>query len=188
MHPAPKMQLLIENHEQAALMSNPHVLLETNLGEILIELFPAKAPQTVANFLGYVDQGHYDGTIFHRVVRGFIIQGGGYDRGLNKKPVGPAIVNEAKNGLSNVKDSIAMARAPEKDSATDEFFINAADNGPDLDHQDDTDEGYGYAVFGQVVEGADIVKKINWKVTKAVGEFPELPREEVFIAKAYRFE
>ena len=168
-------------------MEHHHVLLETNLGELLLELFPDKAPQTVANFLAYVDQGHYNGTIFHRVVRGFVIQGGGYDRAMHKKPTGPPIPNEAKNGLSNCQYSLAMARGLEKDSATDEFFINAEDNGPDLDHQDDTDEGYGYAVFGQVVEGMEIVKKINWRVTKAVSDFPDLPRDEVVIITANRF-
>ncbi len=169
-------------------MDNPFVLIETNLGDLLIELYPGKAPRAVANFLQYVDAKHYDGTIFHRVVRGFVIQGGGYDRGLNKKPTLAPIPNEAKGGLSNVKDSVAMARAPEKDSATDEFFINAADNGPDLDHQDDSDEGSGYAVFAQVVEGSDVVKKINWKVVKASGDFPELPKDEVYIVSARRFE
>ncbi|WP_031386248.1 peptidylprolyl isomerase [Desulfonatronum thiodismutans] len=169
-------------------MDNPFVLIETNLGDLLIELYPDKAPRTVANFLQYVDAGHYDGTVFHRVVRGFVIQGGGYDRGLNKKPTPAPIPNEAENGLSNVKDSVAMARAPEKDSATDEFFINAADNGPDLDHQDDSDEGFGYAVFGQVVEGSDVVKKINWKVVKPTQDFPELPKDEVYIISARRFE
>lgn len=169
-------------------MDNPFVLIETNLGDLLMELYPDKAPRTVANFLQYVDAGHYDGTIFHRVVRGFVVQGGGYDRGLNKKPTLAPILNEAKGGLSNVKDSVAMARAPEKDSATDEFFINAADNGPDLDHQDDSDEGFGYTVFGQVVEGSDVVKKINWKVVKPTGDFPELPKDEVYIVSARRFE
>ncbi|TVR00314.1 MAG: peptidyl-prolyl cis-trans isomerase [Desulfovibrionales bacterium] len=169
-------------------MENPFVLVETNLGDLLIELYPEKAPRTVANFLEYVGAKHYDGTIFHRVVRGFVVQGGGYDRSLNKKPALPPIPNEAKGGLSNVKDSVAMARAPEKDSATDEFFINAADNGPDLDHQDDSDEGYGYAVFGHVVEGSDVVKKINWKVVKPTDDFPELPKDEVYIVSARRFE
>lgn len=169
-------------------MDTPFVLIETNAGDLLIELFPDKAPQTVANFLQYVDAGHYDGTLFHRVVRGFVIQGGGYDRGLNKKPTLPPIPNEARGGLSNVTDSVAMARGPEKDSATDEFFINAADNGPDLDHQDESDEGYGYAVFGQVVEGSDVVKKINWRVVKSSGDFPELPKDEAYIVSARRFE
>jgi len=168
-------------------VENPFVLLQTNAGEMLIELYPEKAPQSVANFLSYLDAGHYDGTIFHRVVRGFVIQGGGYDRSRTKKPTLPPILNEARNGLSNIQNSVAMARGPEKDSATDEFFINAADNGADLDHQDDSDPGYGYTVFGQVVEGMDVVKKINWKVVKGTKEFPELPQDEVYIVTAQRF-
>lgn len=168
-------------------MNNPLVLLETSLGEILLELFPDKAPLSVANFLRYVDQEHYNGTIFHRVVRGFVIQGGGYDRRLRKKTSDFPIPNESKNGLGHRKGSLAMARGPEKDSATDEFFINAEDNGPDLDYRDDTDEGCGYAVFGQVVEGMEVVKTINWRVTKAVEDFPELPKDEVVIITASRF-
>ncbi len=168
-------------------MENPFVLLETNLGDLLIELYPDKAPQSVANFLHYVDSGHYDGTIFHRVVRGFVIQGGGYDRGLNKRSTQPSIPNEARNGLTNTKDSLGMARGPERDSATDEFFINATDNGAELDFQDDSDEGYGYAVFGHLVEGSDVVKKINWKVVKGTDAFPELPKDEVYIVSAQRF-
>jgi len=169
-------------------MENPFVLIETNLGDLLIELYPDKAPRTVANFLQYVDAGHYDGTIFHRVVRGFVSQGGGYDRERSKKPTQAPIPNEAKGGLSNIKDSVAMARSLEQDSATDEFFINAADNGPDLDHHDDSAEGYGYAVFGQVVEGSEVARKINWKVVKASGDFPEMPKDEVYIVSARRFE
>lgn len=168
-------------------MDNPYVLLETSLGDILLELFPDKAPATVANFLQYVDEGHYDNTLFHRVVRGFVIQGGGYDRELKRKPTREPIANEATNGLSNLKDTLAMARAPEKDSATDQFFINAADN-TELDHQDDTDDGFGYCVFGQVAEGADVVKKLNWKVVKARDEFEALPVEELLIKSARRFE
>lgn len=169
-------------------MDTPYVLIETSLGDILLELEPERAPKTVANFLAYVDAGHYDGTIFHRVVRGFVIQGGGYGRDLVKKPVREPVANEAKGGLSNEKGTVAMARAAEKDSATDEFFINAEDNAADLDHQDDTDEGYGYCVFGRVAEGLDVVKKINWKVVKPKGDFPELPVDEVLIRSVKRFE
>lgn len=168
-------------------MENPYVILETSEGEILIELFAEKAPASVENFLKYVDAGHYDETLFHRVVRGFVIQGGGYGRDLEKKPARSPIVNEAKNGLANKAGTVAMARSMEKDSAADEFFINAADN-PDLDHVDETDEGFGYAVFGQVVEGMDVVKKINWKVTKPRDGFGELPVEPVVIVSAKRFE
>jgi cyclophilin family peptidyl-prolyl cis-trans isomerase len=168
-------------------MDNPHVLLQTSLGDILIELWPDKAPATVDNFLRYVDEGHYDGTVFHRVVRGFVIQGGGYDRGLNKKPTRDPIPNEAATTPSNTHGAVAMARGPQKNSATDEFFINAADN-PELDHLDGSDEGYGYAVFGQVVEGLDVVKKINWKVVKPRDDFPELPVDTVEILAAARFD
>lgn len=167
-------------------MEDVHVLIETSEGDILVELLPQKAPESVTNFLRYVEEGHFDQTLFHRVVRGFIIQGGGFDRDLNKKPVHPPVVNEAKNGLSNIKGSLALARAEEKDSARDEFFINAEDN-PELDHQDETDEGYGYTVFGRVVEGLDVVKKINWKVVKARPDFPDLPRDEVVIRSIQPF-
>jgi len=168
-------------------MDNPYVLIETSMGDILVELFPREAPKTVENFLRYVDDGHYDGAVFHRVVRGFVIQGGGYDRDLKKKPTREPIPNEAANGLKNEHGTIAMARAPQKDSATDEFFINAADN-PSLDHEDDSDDGYGYAVFGRVVEGLDIVKKINWKVAKPKGDFSDLPVETIGINAVRRFE
>jgi cyclophilin family peptidyl-prolyl cis-trans isomerase len=168
-------------------MSNPHVLLETSDGDMLIELFEKEAPITVANFLRYADAGHYDNTLFHRVVRGFVIQGGGYDRDLQKKITTDSIANEAKNSLDNKLGAIAMARAPGKDSASDEFFINAADNDI-LDHQDDSDEGYGYAVFGRVVEGLDVLKKINWKVVKPRNGFDELPVDAVSIFSVRRFD
>jgi cyclophilin family peptidyl-prolyl cis-trans isomerase len=168
-------------------MSNPFVLLETSVGDILVELFQEAAPISVENFLRYVDDKHYDHTIFHRVVRGFVNQGGGYDWKLNKKPTRAPIVNEAANGLSNAKGTLAMARAPEKDSARDEFFINVEDN-PDLDHQDDTDEGFGYAVFGRVAEGMDVVRKINWKVIKPKDGFDDLPADPPEIVSAQRFD
>jgi cyclophilin family peptidyl-prolyl cis-trans isomerase len=168
-------------------MDNPFVLMETGEGEILAELYADKAPGTVENFLAYVDSGHFDGTIFHRVVRGFVIQGGGYDYKLEKKPAREPIVNEADNGLSNEAGTLAMARGPEKDSARDEFFINAADN-PSLDHAGRSDEDFGYAVFGRVVEGMDVVKKINWKVTKARDGFDDLPVEPPVIKSVRRFE
>jgi cyclophilin family peptidyl-prolyl cis-trans isomerase len=168
-------------------MSNPHVLIETSEGEMLAELFEKEAPLSVANFLRYADAGHYDNTIFHRIVRGFVIQGGGYDRDLVKKPPHAPIANESTNGLSNAHGTLAMARAPEKDSACDEFFINAADNA-ELDHQDESDEGYGYAVFGRVVEGLNIVKKINWKLVKPRNGFDELPVDTVTIFSVRRFD
>lgn len=168
-------------------MENPFVLIETSLGDILVELFPEKAPKTVENFLRYVDEEHYDFTIFHRVVRNFVTQGGGYDTDLNKKPTHDPIPNEANNGLSNEKNTIAMARAPEKDSACDEFYFNNGDNA-DLDYEDDSDEGAGYCVFGVIAEGEDVVKKINWKVVKGTDDFPDLPKDPVRIISARRFE
>lgn len=168
-------------------MDTAYVLLETSLGEILLELYPDKAPATVANFLRYVDEGHYDETLFHRVVRNFMSQAGGYDRGMNLKPTHEPVKNEADNGLANEKNTVAMARAEEKDSAAAQFFINAADN-TDLDHEDDTDEGFGYCVFGRIADGEDVAKKINWRVVKATGEFEALPVEPVWIIKAKRFE
>lgn len=168
-------------------MDNPVVVLDTNEGEIYIELFPEKAPISVVNFLQYLDDGHYDETIFHRVVRKFVIQGGGYDREFNKRETRDPIENEATNGLLNKKGTVGMARGPEKGSATDQFYINAEDN-PELDHQDDSDEGYGYAVFGEVVDGMDVVKKINWKRIQAQDGFPEMPIDMIVISSAYRFE
>ena len=167
-------------------MEEQHALIETSEGDILVELLPEAAPESVANFLGYVDEGHYAQTLFHRIVRGFVIQGGGFDRDLNRKPTHPPVVNEARNGLSNTKGSLALARALDKDSARDEFFINAADN-PELDHADESDEGFGYAVFGRVVDGLEVVKKINWKVIRPRPEFPDLPKDEVLIRSVQRF-
>lgn len=168
-------------------MENPHVYISTNEGDILVELFADKAPKSVENFLRYVDEGHYDETIFHRVIRKFMIQGGGYTRKLVRKDTHAPIPNEAKNGLTHVKGTIAMARGPEKDSATDQFFINAADN-PDLDHCGESDEEYGYAVFGQVVDGMNVVKKINWKVVEERDGFPSIPVDMMVIGSISRFE
>ncbi|MFO7802072.1 MAG: peptidylprolyl isomerase [Desulfovermiculus sp.] len=168
-------------------MSEVYVLIETSEGDMLAQLFSEAAPKSVHNFLHYVDKGHYTQTVFHRIVRGFVIQGGGYDRELNKKPTDEPVINEAKGGFLNIKGTLSMARAQEKDSARDEFFINAADN-PDLDHEDDSDQGFGYTVFGQVVDGMDVLKKINWKVIKARPGFPELPQDEVIIKSIVRFE
>ena len=168
-------------------MSNPHVLFETSEGDILLELFADKAPKTVQNFLRYVDEGFYDGTIFHRVIRNFMNQGGGYTADLQPKEMHAPIENEAHNGVSNTAGTIAMARTPAKDSATSEFFINAKDN-LSLDHRDETDAGYGYCVFGQVVEGIDVVKKITWKVVKPQGMHEAVPVDTVTLVSAARFE
>ncbi|THB70678.1 MAG: peptidylprolyl isomerase [Desulfovibrio sp.] len=168
-------------------MSNPHVLLETSEGDILLELYPDKAPVTVENFLQYVDDGHYNETIFHRVIRNFMIQGGGFDPDMNQKSTRDTIINEADNGLKNDKGTIAMARTFEPHSASSQFFINAQDN-PGLNFRSKDEEGWGYCVFGKVIEGEDIVKKINWKVTTNRAGHADVPKENIEIVTARRFE
>jgi peptidyl-prolyl cis-trans isomerase B (cyclophilin B) len=146
------------------------VKLQTTLGDIIIELDDARAPISTKNFLEYVEAKHYNGTLFHRVISGFMVQGGGYDGELKKKPTRPAIANEGDNGLKNVRGSVAMARTSDVSSATAQFFINVVDN-PFLDHREKTPEGYGYAVFAKVVEGMDVVDKIKDVPTGAKGSF-----------------
>lgn len=168
-------------------MENPLVLLETAAGEILVELFPDKAPKTVENFLKYVDDGFYEGTLFHRVIKGFMIQGGGLTFSMEEKETGEAIGNEADNGLSNLKGTLAMAREPEAHSARAQFFINVADN-TDIDYKDDSDEGFGYCVFGQVSDGMDVVEKIAKTKTRSYQGFDDVPVDPISIIAAYRFE
>jgi cyclophilin family peptidyl-prolyl cis-trans isomerase len=140
---------------------DPVVVITTNLGVIKVQLDPRKAPLSTANFLQYVDEKHYDGTVFHRVIKGFMIQGGGFDEKLHQIGVGhPPVKNEAGNGLKNQRGTVAMARTNVVDSATDQFFINTADN-KFLNHRDDSDRGFGYAVFGKVTSGMDVVRKIE---------------------------
>ncbi|MCJ7612777.1 MAG: peptidylprolyl isomerase [Candidatus Aminicenantes bacterium] len=139
--------------------ANPKVVIKTSKGNITLELFPDKAPLTVKNFLAYVDTNFYDGTIFHRVIKGFMIQGGGLTADFREKASRAPIKNEAGNGLSNARSTISMARTPVVDSATSQFFINTVDN-PDLDHQNDTEDGFGYCVFGKVVTGLEVVDAI----------------------------
>ncbi len=158
------------------------VRLDTSLGEIVIELDAAKAPKSVANFLEYVKAGHYDGTIFHRVIPNFMIQGGGFDPDLKQKPTRAPIALESKNGLTNVRGSVAMARTSVPDSATAQFFINLKDNAF-LDSAN-TPDGSGYAVFGKVVSGMDVVDKI-WAVpTGNKGPYQNVPVTPVLIRKA----
>jgi len=158
------------------------VRLDTSMGEIVIELDAAKAPKTVANFLEYVKAGHYDGTIFHRVIPNFMIQGGGFDPDLKQKPTRAPISLESKNGLTNVRGSVAMARTSVPDSATAQFFINLKDNAF-LDAAN-TPDGSGYAVFGKVVSGMDVVDKI-WAVpTGNKGPYQNVPVTPVLIRKA----
>ena len=139
----------------------PSVVLETSAGEITIELDPGKAPKTVENFLSYVDSGHYDGTIFHRVIRNFMIQGGGMDVRMNERDTGDPIENEADNGLKNERGTIAMARTSDPHSATAQFFINAVETNSFLDHTNKSGSGWGYCVFGRVTSGLDVVDAIR---------------------------
>jgi len=165
---------------------NPRVSLKTNQGEIVVELDPAKAPKSVDNFLQYVKSGYYDGTIFHRVIDNFMIQGGGYTTELSAKGgLRAPVQNEADNGLSNARGTIAMARTMDPHSATSQFFINVADNKA-LDHVSKADgRTWGYAVFGKVVSGMEVVDKIKVMPTNAFSpEFQNLPRPYVVIEKA----
>ena len=165
---------------------NPQVTLRTNMGTMVIELDPAKAPNTVKNFLTYVDSGFYDGTIFHRVIDGFMIQGGGYTQDYAKKPTQAAIKNEANNGLKNTKGTVAMARTGDPHSATAQFFINVSDNSF-LDHRAPNPQGWGYAVFGKVISGMDTVDKIRQTKTGPGGPFrSDAPQTQVIIEKASR--
>jgi peptidyl-prolyl cis-trans isomerase A (cyclophilin A) len=158
------------------------VRLVTTAGDIVVELDAEKAPKTVANFLAYVRAGHYNGTIFHRIIDGFMIQGGGYTPTLAEKPTRPPIPLESGNGLSNLRGTIAMARTGVPDSATSQFFINVADN-LGLDKAKARD-GEGYAVFGKVVAGMEVVDRIKAMPTRAEGEFQNLPAKPVIIRKA----
>ncbi len=159
------------------------VELHTSAGEIGIELDDAKAPISTKNFLGYVKKGHYDGTVFHRVIKGFMLQGGGFEPGLKQKPTDSPIANEANNGLKNRKYTLAMARTSVPHSATAQFFINAADNAF-LDFKSESPQGWGYAVFGKVVEGADVVDRIKGVATGRSGMHQDVPVEDVLIRKA----
>jgi len=163
---------------------NPVVLLETSMGNIKVELKPQEAPITVSNFLSYVKEGHYDGLIFHRVIRGFMIQGGGFTKEMReKRPAHPPIKNEAGNGLKNDRGTLAMARTGVVDSATAQFFINVVNN-DFLNHVDNTPRGFGYAVFGKVVEGMEVVDKIRAVPTGRVSMFEDVPKEAVTILRA----
>ncbi|MDR2893082.1 MAG: peptidylprolyl isomerase [Deltaproteobacteria bacterium] len=168
-------------------MSNPVVLLETSSGEILIELFSDKAPLSVENFLRYVDDGFYVNTIFHRVIKDFMIQGGGLTMRMEEKSTQPPVRNEAANGLSNARGTVAMARTSDPHSATAQFFINTVDN-PELDFSAETEDGFGYCVFGQVVDGMPVVDKIAKLKVKAVGEHEAVPLDSVVITGVSRFD
>jgi len=159
------------------------VRLETSMGDIVIALDAAKAPKTVENFLQYVNEGHYDGTIFHRVIDGFMIQGGGMTADMKEKPTRAPVANEADNGLKNEAYSVAMARTMDPHSATAQFFINVKKN-DFLNHTAKTPQGWGYAVFGKVVKGHGVVNKIKGVATGRQGMHDDVPKEPVTIVKA----
>ena len=160
------------------------VKLSTNHGDIVIELNAEKAPITVANFIEYVKAGHYENTVFHRVIDNFMVQGGGFEPGMKeKKDKRPSIQNEADNGLPNEKYTVAMARTMEPHSASAQFFINVADNSF-LNHSGKTAQGWGYAVFGKVVEGQDVVDKIKGVATTSKAGHQDVPKEDVIVEKA----
>lgn len=164
-------------------MSNPKVELHiAGRGVITLELDQDKAPKSVANFLAYVNSGHYDNTVFHRVIKNFMLQGGGFEPGMKQKPTLAAITNEADNGLKNARYTVAMARTSDPHSATAQFFVNVADNAF-LD-QPNARDGHGYAVFGRVVEGMDVVEKIRAVPTQAQGMHQNLPVKPVILQKA----
>jgi len=163
--------------------ANPRVALDTSKGRIVLELFADKAPLTVEQFLGTTRSGFYDGTVFHRVIQGFMIQGGGFSRELRQKPTDATLHNEADNGLLNDRGTIAMARKPDPHSASVQFFINLIDNAF-LNHRDKSPQGWGYAVFGRVVEGMDVVDAIAQVPTGHQGGMGDVPREAVLIEKA----
>ncbi|HAS63303.1 MAG TPA: peptidylprolyl isomerase A [Vibrio sp.] len=164
--------------------SNPHVVIDTSFGEIELELQAEKAPITVNNFLDYVDAERYDGTIFHRVIADFMIQGGGFDRYMQKKATKPAIKNEADNGLKNDRGTVAMARTQSPDSATMQFFINHADN----DFLNHSSRDFGYAVFAKVVRGMDVVDQIAQVKTHTFGRSENVPIDPVIIKTIKRIE
>ena len=167
----------------SVLAANPLVEMKTSQGLVVIELYADKAPKTVENFLQYVKDGFYNGTIFHRVIDGFMIQGGGFEPGMNQKPTNAPIQNEAANGLKNDRYTVAMARTGDPHSATAQFFINVKDNAF-LNHTAPSGQGWGYCVFGKVVEGMDVVDKIKGVKTGSKGFHQDVPADDVLIQKA----
>ena len=168
------------SEEKAAESNNPQVYIKTNMGGFTIELYPDKSPESVANFLNYVEKGYYSGTIFHRVIKGFMIQGGGFTTDMTQKDVAPPIKNEAHNGLKNKKYTLAMARTGVVNSATSQFFVNTVNN-TGLDHKDKTQAGYGYCVFAKVIEGMEVIDKIEMVATTTKGNYGDVPVKPVII-------
>lgn len=168
-------------------MPHPTVTLTTNLGDIELELFPEDAPESVENFLAYVEEGHYNGLIFHRVIPNFMVQAGGHTPDMNQREASrDPITNESDNGLHNLRGTVAMARTAEPHSAKAQFFINLVDN-PNLDHKG-IDDGWGYAVFGRVIDGMDVVDEIAAKPTGSSGMHQNVPEEPIIIELAERGE
>ncbi len=165
-----------------AAADNPRVVMETSMGTMVLELYPEKAPITVKNFLNYVDSGFYDGTIFHRVIPGFVLQGGGFDAEMEKKKNNPPIQNEADNGLRNLRATLSMARTSQINSATSQFFINLKNNS-NLDHGS---RDFGYAVFAKVVKGVSVIDKMAGVKTTTKGHYQNVPAEPIFIVSATR--
>ena len=170
---------------QESAVSNPQVVMETSKGEIVLELYPDKAPLNVKNFLDYIDAGFYSGTVFHRVIPGFMLQGGGFSRDMQKKSTLIPVKNEAFNGLKNDRGTIAMARTQDPHSASSQFFINTVDNAF-LNHKSQTTAGWGYAVFGKVIKGMEVVDAISKVQTGTQGRFRDVPKTPVEIIKVRR--
>jgi len=164
-----------------------NISMKTNHGTIILELYPEKAPITVKNFVDYIESGHFNGTIFHRVIPGFMIQGGGFVPGMTQKDTNANIKNEADNGLANDTGTIAMARTPDPDSASSQFFINLKDNAF-LNYSSPTPQGWGYCVFGKVTEGMDIVQAIEKVATGSAGMHQDVPAEDVIIEEVHVME
>jgi len=166
-----------------AALAAPQVALQTTAGRIVLELDDGRAPGTVANFLQYVRDGHYNGTVFHRVINGFMIQGGGFTSDMREKPTRSPIRNEASNGLKNAAYTVSMARTPDPHSASAQFFINVADN-DFLNYRGPTSSGWGYAVFGKVIQGKEVVDKIKTAPTTTRGPYENVPVQPIVIEKA----
>ncbi|QHB28227.1 cyclophilin [Pseudomonas monteilii] len=177
------LRTLISDCLEKASFSMSKVKLSTNHGDIVLQLDAEKAPQTTENFVQYVKDGHYNGTVFHRVIKGFMIQGGGFDTNMSQKKTRATIQNEADNGLKNKKYSIAMARTMEPHSASAQFFINSSDN-DFLNHSGKNVQGWGYAVFGEVIEGREIVDAIEKVATGSKAGHQDVPKDDVIIEKA----
>jgi len=179
--PQPKTDLTTES-KTTQTKEKTMILIETSKGNITVELNKEKAPKTVENFLKYVQSGHYDGTIFHRVINNFMIQGGGFDTEMNQKPATDTVINEADNGLSNETGTLAMARTADPNSAGAQFFINVKDN-TFLDHKDKSVQGWGYCVFGKVTDGMDVVNSIKTVQTGNYKMFQDVPNDPIVIQK-----